>query len=73
AKNLNWIDIEKLTKPLKVKARIRYGSKESEAVISSMDKDLVKVKFNKPQRAITSGQAVVFYDKSKVVGGGWII
>ncbi|MCK4904674.1 tRNA 2-thiouridine(34) synthase MnmA [bacterium] len=72
AKNLNWIDIEKLTKPLKVKARIRYGSKESEAVISSTDKDLVKVKFNKPQRAITSGQAVVFYNKDKVIGGGWI-
>ncbi|MFH1547961.1 MAG: tRNA 2-thiouridine(34) synthase MnmA [Candidatus Omnitrophota bacterium] len=72
AKNLNWIDIEKLTKPLKVKARIRYGSKESEAVISSTDKDLVKVKFNKPQRAITPGQAVVFYNKDKVIGGGWI-
>ncbi|MBU1913372.1 MAG: tRNA 2-thiouridine(34) synthase MnmA, partial [Candidatus Omnitrophica bacterium] len=64
--------IEKLTKPLKVKARIRYGSKESEAVISSTDKDLVKVKFNKPQRAITPGQAVVFYNKDKVIGGGWI-
>lgn len=82
-KNLNWIEIEKLTKPLKVKARIRYGSKESEATISPVAENLtnphtktfgveVKVKFDKSQRAITPGQAVVFYNKDKVIGGGWI-
>lgn len=72
AKNVNWIDRENLTKPLKVKAKIRYKHKESEAVVSPFNKGSVKVKFTKLQRAIAPGQAVVFYDRDKVIGGGWI-
>jgi tRNA-specific 2-thiouridylase len=72
AENVNWIEIEKLVKPLKLRAKTRYRSKESEAIVYPMKKGLVKVKFTKPQRAITPGQAVVFYDKNKVIGGGWI-
>ncbi len=72
AKNLNWIDRENLKEPLKVKAKMRYRQRESEAVISPLEKGLVKVKFIKPQRAITPGQAIVFYNRDKVIGGGWI-
>jgi tRNA-specific 2-thiouridylase len=72
AKNLNWIGIKNFKKPLQVKAKIRYKHKESEAVISSEGKNLVKVEFSQPQRAITPGQAVVFYDGDEVLGGGWI-
>lgn len=72
AKNVNWIGIDKLRKPLMVKARTRYRSKESEAVITPAGKGTVKVEFKRPQRAITPGQAVVFYNKDIVVGGGWI-
>ncbi len=83
AEKVTWTGISKLKEPLKVKAKTRYGSKESEAVISPTDKGMVnphtkdfgvwvKVKFAKPQRAITPGQAVVFYNKDIVVGGGWI-
>ncbi len=72
AKDVNWIDRENLTKPLKITARIRYRNKENEAIVSPFKRGLIKVKFTKPQRAITSGQAVVFYNRDKVVGGGWI-
>jgi tRNA-specific 2-thiouridylase len=72
ANNLNWIARENLKEPLKVKARIRYKHEEVEAVVSPLKKSLVKVEFSKPQRAITPGQAVVFYNRDKVMGGGWI-
>jgi tRNA-specific 2-thiouridylase len=72
ASNLNWIAIEKLEKPIKVKAKIRYLHKEAEAEVIPLDKEKVYVKFREPQVAITPGQAVVFYDRDIVVGGGVI-
>jgi tRNA-specific 2-thiouridylase len=72
AENVNWIGIDEFKKPIKVKARVRYKSKESEAVITPAGKGTVNVKFSKPQKAVTPGQAVVFYNKDIVIGGGWI-
>ncbi len=72
AEDINWIGINKLEEPMKVKARTRYRSKESKAVISPMNKGMIKVRFARPQRAITPGQAVVFYEGNTVIGGGWI-
>jgi len=72
ASNLNWIAIEKLEKPIKVKAKIRYLHREAEAEIIPMDKEKIYVKFREPQMAITPGQSVVFYDGDIVVGGGVI-
>ena len=69
---LNWIAIEKLTLPAKVKARIRYRHKEAEATITPLSEDKLYVKFKEPQMAITPGQAVVFYCGDMVVGGGTI-
>ena len=71
AKDVNFIAIDKLESELKVTAKIRYSAKESPAVISP-DGDRVMVKFYEKQRAITKGQAVVFYDGDTVVGGGII-
>jgi tRNA-specific 2-thiouridylase len=75
ADKVNWIDRERLDGPLKVKAKIRYKHPESDAVVSPIDIDggKVKVKFSTPQRAITPGQAVVFYVGDVVSGGGWIL
>jgi tRNA-specific 2-thiouridylase len=73
ATNLNWIGIEELNKEMKVKAKIRYGGKEEECRISNMDNNRVLVEFKKEQRAITSGQSVVFYKDSLVLGGGIIV
>ncbi len=72
AKNINFLGSDKLTKPLRVKAKIRYKHPAHEAVISKVDKNRIKVKFLRPQRAITPGQSVVFYQKDIVIGGGII-
>lgn len=72
AERMNWIAIESLTKPIKVKAMIRYNHKKADAVVTKTGKDSVRVEFKEAQAAPTPGQAVVFYDKDVVVGGGWI-
>jgi len=72
AKDLNWIMIDKLEKEMEVKAKIRYGAKPADAAISPLENNRVKVIFTTAQRAITKGQAVVFYNDQYVVGGGII-
>jgi len=72
ASSLNWITIAKPTQPITAKAKIRYRPHEVEVTITPLDEDEVYVKFKEPQRAITPGQAIVFYDGDVVVGGGTI-
>ncbi|MDP4181290.1 MAG: tRNA 2-thiouridine(34) synthase MnmA [Bacillota bacterium] len=72
ASDLNFISIDKLEGSMKVNAKIRYSAKEAPAVISPLADGRVKVVFETPQRAITPGQSVVFYDGDIVVGGGVI-
>ena len=72
ASGLNWIAIEELKEPIKVTTKIRYLHKESEAKLTPLDNRRVNVRFKKPQRAITPGQAVVFFDNDVVIGGGTI-
>jgi tRNA-specific 2-thiouridylase len=55
-----------------VKARIRYKHKEENAMLIPLEKNKVRVEFSAPQRAITPGQSVVFYDGDIVIGGGII-
>jgi tRNA-uridine 2-sulfurtransferase len=69
---LNWIAIDCLVGPLRVAAKIRSRHPESPATILPMDDGSVEVLFDAPQPAIAPGQACVFYDGEKVVGGGWI-
>ena len=73
ASDVNFISIEKLTEPMKVKAKVRYKQKETDAVITPLEDGKVSVNFETPQRAIAPGQAVVFYDGDIVVGGGTIL
>ena len=73
ASNVNWIAIDKLTEPVEVMARIRYNGAATPAVISpGEDSASVICRFSDPQRAITPGQAAVFYDGDRVIGGGTI-
>jgi tRNA-specific 2-thiouridylase len=72
ATQLNWISIESLEEPIRVKAKIRYSHEEADAVITLLAGDTLKVRFEEPQMAITPGQAIVFYDRDVVVGGGTI-
>ncbi|QGG46714.1 tRNA 2-thiouridine(34) synthase MnmA [Heliorestis convoluta] len=73
AHDLNWIDIERLEEPLEVEAKIRYAAPPAKALLIPESPDRVIVQFEKPQRAITPGQAVVFYQGEWVVGGGTIV
>ena len=65
--------IDDLREPMEVKAKIRYNHKGDSCIIKKVDDDLVEVEFNEPQRAVTPGQAVVFYKDDYIVGGGTII
>jgi len=71
AHRLNWIAFEHLNQPIRVKAKIRHRHEPADAEVR-MDGGAAVVTFDEPQRAITPGQAVVFYDGDLVVGGGWI-
>lgn len=72
ATDLNWVAFEELAETLEVTAKIRYKSSESKAVIRPSDSDKVEVLFKEPQKAVTPGQAVVFYQEDVVIGGGTI-
>lgn len=72
AHNLNWIAIDGLNEERRFKVKIRYNHKKQPAGVSPAGNGMVRVDFDTPQEAPTPGQAVVFYDKDMVVGGGWI-
>ena len=72
ATNINLISCDRITSPLRVKAKIRYNQKEQPATVEQIDENRIKVIFDEPQRAITKGQSVVLYDGDIVVGGGII-
>jgi tRNA-specific 2-thiouridylase len=72
ASDLNMIAVEKLTAPMKATVKTRYSQKEALAVLHPEGENII-VEFNDKQRAITPGQAVVFYDGDIVIGGGTII
>lgn len=72
ARDLNWISVEKLEGPMRVQAKVRHRHEPAAATVEPAGEAEVQVTFDQPQRAITPGQAVVFYDDDLVVGGGWI-
>jgi tRNA-specific 2-thiouridylase len=72
ATNCNWHPFEKLTEPIEVTAKIRYNHPGTAATVVPIGNGSVKVKLHSAQRAITPGQAAVFYQDDLVVGGGWI-
>ncbi|OQA49762.1 MAG: tRNA-specific 2-thiouridylase MnmA [Firmicutes bacterium ADurb.Bin300] len=71
-KDLNWIAFDKPPEILKIKVKIRYRQKEQPARVFPVDEETVRVEFLEAQRAVTPGQAAVFYDGDDVVGGGTI-
>lgn len=71
---LNWMAIDGLHgKEMQVSAKIRYSHKGAYCTISEVEEGIVECVFEEPQRAVTPGQAVVFYDGDYVIGGGTII
>jgi tRNA-specific 2-thiouridylase len=71
ANNISWADGIP-SDEIEVKAKIRYRHKEEDAVVKVDSDREALVEFKTPQRAMTPGQAIVFYKKERVLGGGWI-
>lgn len=72
ADDMNWIAFEKPDKPFSCKAKTRYRMTEQPCTVYPNADGSVYVEFDSPQRAITPGQRVVFYDGDIVIGGGVI-
>ncbi|MGP0017057.1 MAG: tRNA 2-thiouridine(34) synthase MnmA [Candidatus Sulfotelmatobacter sp.] len=72
ARRINLIAVDDLREPMRVAVKIRHRHEPAAAVIERTGDDEILASFDEPQRAITPGQAAVFYDGDVVVGGGWI-
>src|SRR5712692_6453084 len=72
AHRINLIAVSELREPMRVAVKIRHRHEGAPAMLEKTGADEVLVTFDHPQRAITPGQAAVFYDGDVVVGGGWI-
>jgi tRNA-specific 2-thiouridylase len=72
ATELNWLAIDPPNQPLRCQVRIRNQHQPAPAELTPKGENEVLVRFDEPQRAITPGQAAVFYDQDLVLGGGII-
>jgi tRNA-specific 2-thiouridylase len=72
AARVNWLTEAEPTRPMPCSAKIRYRHAAAPATVSALPEGGARVDFSEPQSAITPGQAVVFYDGPRVLGGGWI-
>ena len=74
AREINWLSVSSLQEPRKAQVKIRNKHAAAEAtLLPTGDPTQIQVQFDQPQRAITPGQAAVFYDGDLVLGGGWIV
>ncbi len=72
AHEINLIATDRLNAPLRAKAKIRYSASPAPCTVEQTDTDILTVRFDAPQRAITAGQSLVLYDGDTVIGGGII-
>jgi tRNA-specific 2-thiouridylase len=72
ARDVNWLSVSPPEGEIRARVKIRYRHQEAPARIRPLEGDRVRVLFDHPQRAITPGQAAVFYDNEVCLGGGWI-
>lgn len=73
ARDVNFISGEIPSEPIEIQAKVRYQAPPAKATLYPLENGNVKLAFASPQRAITPGQAVVFYDNDIVLGGGTVI
>jgi tRNA-specific 2-thiouridylase len=73
AAGVNWVAFDEPAQPVRAEVRVRYRHTAAPATVTAQTGTRAIVKFDEPQRAITPGQATVFYRGDEVVGGGWIV
>ncbi|MDQ5835696.1 MAG: tRNA 2-thiouridine(34) synthase MnmA [Acidobacteriota bacterium] len=73
AAGVNWVAFDEPTEPVRAEVRVRYRHEEANATVTPLGEGRVRVRFDEPQRAVTPGQATVFYRGEEVLGGGWIV
>jgi tRNA-specific 2-thiouridylase len=72
-REVNWISLPQLDQPLRAAVQIRNRHESAPATLRPLYSTSVEIQFDEPQRAITPGQAAVFYSGEVVLGGGWIV
>ncbi len=73
AKGVNWVAFDKPSEPVRASVKVRYRHEPAPATIYALPENRARIVFDDSQRAVTPGQATVFYDGEEVVGGGWIV
>ncbi len=73
AERLNWISGNIPEEPVSVQARVRYHGADQPAVLHFLENGNIRAEFRVPQRAVTPGQAIVFYDGDRMLGGAEIV
>jgi len=68
----NWIAFENAPESFEATVKIRYNHPGTKATVSPQPDGSARIRLHEPQRAITPGQACVFYGDDVVLGGGWI-
>ncbi len=71
-KEVNWLGAQPLQEPIEVQVKIRSTRAGAIAILTPICKDTIRVKLLSHEKAVTPGQACVFYQDSQVLGGGWI-
>jgi tRNA-specific 2-thiouridylase len=72
AKDLSWVNASPTQFPLACRAKVRYRQQDEPCIIEKIENDLAYIRFIRPQRAVTTGQSIVFYDDVQCLGGGII-
>ena len=73
AKGVNWVAFDEPSEPVRAEVKVRYRHEPAPATIYVLPDARARIVFDEPQRAITPGQATIFYRGDEVVGGGWIV
>ncbi|MFI5093192.1 MAG: tRNA 2-thiouridine(34) synthase MnmA [Candidatus Acidiferrales bacterium] len=70
--DVNWVSIDQPSGPVRADVKIRHKHEPAPATVEALGDSRARITFDAPQRAITPGQGAVFYDRDRVLGGGWI-